>query len=272
MSTRGICKLCTLEKDLQDSHFIGRAVYRKLMEPSLRNPQPIIVTANTMKQSPIQIRDYVFCFDCEQIFNSGGEAWMHGHIATTAGFRLLDLFTGQPPIFNEPDLILYDAAKIPSVDCSAILEYGMGVFLKAAVHTWRFEDGTTSHIDLGPERTEVLRKFIHREGSFPHDMVLTVCLSSRAKQFWGVIPPLRMQPQGTEEERYYFHVSGVYYCLLVGSSIDPKMKMLAFNNSRPVRPVLVGEEWGDQAFDIMRKLARSVPASPKLKRGLKPKL
>jgi hypothetical protein len=59
-----------------------------------------------MKQSPIQLRDYVFCFDCEQIFNSGGEAWTHGHIATTAGFKLLDLFTGQPPIFNEPGLNL----------------------------------------------------------------------------------------------------------------------------------------------------------------------
>jgi len=49
------------------------------------------------------------------------------------------------------------------------------------------------------------------------------------------------------------------------------MKMLAFNDSRPVRPVLVGEEWGAQAFDIMRNLPRNVPASPKLKQGLKPK-
>src|SRR5207253_5715138 len=42
-------------------------------------------------------------------------------------------------------------------------------------------------------------------------------------------------------------------------SSHPKMKMLAFNDSRPVRPVLVGEEWGAQAFDIMRNLARNVP-------------
>jgi hypothetical protein len=31
MTTRGICKLCKLQKDLQDSHFIGKAVYKKLM-------------------------------------------------------------------------------------------------------------------------------------------------------------------------------------------------------------------------------------------------
>lgn len=269
MSTRGICKLCKLEKDLQDSHFIGRAVYRKLMEPSIKNPQPVVITAKGIKQSPIQLRDDVFCFDCEQIFNSGGEAWMHGHIATTAGFRLLDLFTGQTPIFNEPDFVLYDAAMVPSVDCAAILEYGMGVFFKAAVHTWKFEDGTSSHIDLNPPRTEALRKFVHREAPLPNDMVLTVCLSSKAKQFWGVIPPLGMQPQGTEEERYYFYVSGVYYCLLVGSALDQSMKALAFNKSRAMRPILVGDEWADQALGIMRNLTQGVPASPKLKQGLK---
>jgi hypothetical protein len=133
--------------------------------------------------------------------------------------------------------------KVPSVDCAAILEYGVGVFFKSAVHTWRFEDGTSSHIDLGPERTEALRKFVHRDARFPDDMALTVCLSSKAKQFLGVIPPLEMQPQGTEERRYYFHVSGVYYCLLVGRSIDPKMRMIAFNNAGSIRPILIGDEW-----------------------------
>ena|SRR2546425_12432822 len=80
MTTPGICKLCTLEKDPQDSHFIGKAVYKKLMEPSIRNPQPIVITSKNFKQSPLQLRDDVFWFDCEQIFNSGGELcrWFFG--------------------------------------------------------------------------------------------------------------------------------------------------------------------------------------------------
>jgi hypothetical protein len=270
MAKRGICKLCLLEKDLQDSHFIGKVVYKKLMEPSIKNPQPIVITSENFKQSPVQLRDDVFCFDCEQIFNSGGESWMHRHIATTTGFKLLDLFTGHTPIVNEPDVTLYDAAKIPGVDCAAMLEYGIGVFFKSAAHTWRFEDGTSSHIDLGPERTEALRKFVHREAPFPGDMVLTVCLSSKRKQFLGVIPPLQMEIGGTEDERYYFHVSGVYYCLMIGTGIDANMKKLAFN--QPVaRPVFVGEEWAAQALGIMKHLAHGITPSPKLKEGLKPK-
>jgi hypothetical protein len=262
--------LCAFEKDLQDSHFIGKAVYKKLMEPSIRNPQPVVITSKNFKQSPVQLRDDVFCFDCEQIFNLGGESWMHRHIATTTGFKLLDLFSGQAPIINKPDFTLYDAAKIPSVDCAAMLEYGIGVFFKSAVHTWQFEDGTSSHIDLDPERTEALRKFVHREAPFPVDMVLTVSLSSKGKQFLGVIPPVGMVIGGTEDEKYYFYVSGVYYCLMIGGGINANMKALGFN--QPVaKPVFVGDDWGDQALDIMKRLAHGITPSPKLKEGLKPK-
>lgn len=101
--------------------------------------------------------------------------------------------------------------------------------------------------------------------------MLTVCLSSKLKQFWGVIPPLRMQPNGTEDERYYFYVSGVCYCLLVGNSIDQKMKALAFNNSGAMRPVLVGNEWAEQALEIIRGLVQGVAVSPELKESLKPR-
>ncbi len=118
---------------------------------------------------------------------------------------------------SSPAFSTYDAARIPSVDCAAMLEYGTGVFFKSAGHTWTFEGGTSSHIDLSPERTEALRKFVHREAPFPADMVLTVCLSSKGKQFLGVIPPVGMVIGGTEDEKYYFYVSGVYYCLLIGS-------------------------------------------------------
>ena len=76
--------------------------------------------------------------------------------------------------------------------------------------------------------------------------------------------------EGTEDEKYYFYVSGVYYCLLVGTGIDTNMKALGFN--QPVaKPVFVGAEWADQALSIMKRLAHGTTPSPKLKEGLKPK-
>ncbi|MGB8476678.1 MAG: hypothetical protein WCE61_21560 [Candidatus Acidiferrum sp.] len=270
MTTAGKCKLCTLDKELQDSHFIGRAVYKKLNEPAIKNPQPIVITSKGLKQSPVQLRDDLFCSDCEGIFNDGGEAWMHKRIATTSGFPLLDLFKAGQPILHEPDFILYDALTVPGVDCAAVLEYGMGVFFKAAVHTWKFEDGTSSHIDLSSERTEALRKFTHREAGFPDDMVLTVCISSNAKQMLSVLMPIGMGPESGEDERYYFYVNGVYYCLMIGSAIYPTMRSLSFHQSA-AKPVFVGDEWADQALAIAKQLSKGAPASPKLREGLKPR-
>jgi hypothetical protein len=96
-------------------------------------------------------------------------------------------------------------------------------------------------------------------------MVLTVCLSSKAKQFLGFIPPIEM-----EDKKYYFYVSGVYYCLTTGAGIDSNLKAIAFNQS-VAKPIFVGEEWGFQALEIMKNLANGVARSPKLKDGLKPK-
>jgi hypothetical protein len=132
----------------------------------------------------------------------------------------LDLFTRQTLIIDEPDFKMYDAAKIPSVDCPAMLEYGAGVFFKSAVHRWKFEDGTSSHIDLGPERTEALRKFVHREISVPrrHGAHGVSVLEGQAI------------PWGHSADRYGDRGHG--------AGIDTSMKALGFNQPL-VKPVLV---------------------------------
>lgn len=117
----GKCKLCNLDKELMDSHFVGKAVYRRLNEPSLINPHPIIISSEGPRQSSNQVRDYVFCFDCEQIFNKKGESWVHGQIATTAGFPMLEPLKRYTPIFLEPDMGLFNASLVSEWDCEALL-------------------------------------------------------------------------------------------------------------------------------------------------------
>jgi hypothetical protein len=107
---RGMCKLCLFENDLQDSHFLGKSVYKTLS--GLDSPS-IMFTNDSAMQLTGQLRDYVFCHDCEQKFNHRGEMWMHSRIGTMAEFKLLDLFSGQTPLFAEEGFKLYDGAKVP---------------------------------------------------------------------------------------------------------------------------------------------------------------
>jgi hypothetical protein len=261
---RGICKLCQFEKDLQDSHFVGKAVYKRLMESSLDNPHPVVITSEYTKQSSTQVRDYVFCFDCEQKFNRGGESWIHSRIATTTDFPLLDLFTGQPFVLAEDGYKVYDGAMISGLDCAAILHYGAGIFFKAAVHKWEFE-GLACGIDLGA-RTESLRKFVLDGVDLPSDIAIGVSVASTKPKFLGFFPPVAMDDP--ECVKYKFYVSGILYTLMVGNDIPAASRQYSFSLRGP-KLIFMMDDVSDQGRDIMRQLAAGSKPSSKLEKLLK---
>jgi hypothetical protein len=259
-----MCKLCLLEKDLQDSHFVGKAVYKRLMEPSLDNPHPVIVTSDYAKQSTTQVRDFVFCFDCEQTFNHRGEAWMHRRIATTAEFPLLDLFAQQTPLFAEEGYKLYDGTRIPNLDCAALLHYGAGIFFKAAAHVWDCE-GLPYGIDLGAH-TESLRKFVLDGVDLPPDLVIGLSLASTPPRFLGFFPPVAMDDP--ECLKYKFYVSGVLYTLMVGNDIPMASRQHSFS-LKGSKLIFLMDDVSEQGRDIMKQLAARSKLSPKLEKFLK---
>ena len=70
MAVVGTCKLCLQEKELQDSHLIGRGIYRLIRRE--QGEDPIVMTPEIVLQTSRQVSDYVFCKDCEQKFSEGG--------------------------------------------------------------------------------------------------------------------------------------------------------------------------------------------------------
>jgi hypothetical protein len=258
---RGICKLCLFEKDLHDSHFLGKAVYKTLA--GLDSP-PIMFTNDSAMQSTEQLRDYVFCYDCEQKFNHRGEKWMHSRIGTMAEFKLLDLFTGQTPLFAEEGYKLYDGTKLPGVDCAALLHYGAGIFFKAAAHVWDFK-GSPCNIEIG-EYKEPLRKFVLDGVDLPSNVIISVGISSKKPDFIGFVPPTQMrEPQGM---KYTFYVSGVLYTLRFGDDIPEGHRQTAFSSPN-LKLIYLIDDLSDVGRDIMRHLAANSKPSPKLEQFMK---
>jgi hypothetical protein len=70
---RGICKLCLLEKDLQDSHLMAAGVYRRTLSPTEKNPHPIAITEKGLHSTSEQVRDFVFCRECEARFDKAAK-------------------------------------------------------------------------------------------------------------------------------------------------------------------------------------------------------
>jgi hypothetical protein len=65
----GICKLCLQEENLQESHLMPRALYKKLRSKGKGNNDPCVVTARDFRRSSGQYTDYVFCKKCEDRLN-----------------------------------------------------------------------------------------------------------------------------------------------------------------------------------------------------------
>jgi len=96
---------------------------------------------------------------------------------------------------------VYHGAAITEIDAAQITHFGMGIFWKAAIHTWKSK-GPTVHIDLGPY-VEGVRRFL-LGAPFPENIVLWVC----------VVPPsvplltaLSFVPRATSATRAAAYVS-----------------------------------------------------------------
>ena len=74
------CRLCLSEGvPLHHSHFMPRSLY-----PLFRagNLHPVRFSREKMARTSEQVKDYVFCGDCEKTFNREGESWIHTLFST----------------------------------------------------------------------------------------------------------------------------------------------------------------------------------------------
>ena len=79
----GTCKLClTSGAELCDSHFIPRSFYSLFRDGK---NEPIRFSSESMYPTSKQIKDLVFCVDCEERFNRDGENWVRPLLPTVGG-------------------------------------------------------------------------------------------------------------------------------------------------------------------------------------------
>ncbi len=231
MSIR-MCPLCTEEKPLRDSHFLPAAL-GDFCRP--RGGHAIVLSPEIIIESDRMLHDYVFCDDCEDIFNKGGESWVLPLLARLeTSFPLYDLLTKQAPSQVLDETKIYLAARNPEIQSGKLIHFAMGIFFKAAVHSWSGSK-TEPWINLGPY-TERLRTFVLGETPFPEQMFLTVGIlpwPTRAIEFCY---PYRDSTEG--RFNYRFYVCGVQFVLEVGKTVTAERRQGCFASNH-LHPILV---------------------------------
>jgi hypothetical protein len=180
------------------------------------NPNPLFLTVGKLLQTSQQVKDYLLCSKCEDRFNNRGERWCLGHCDRGRGrFRLREVLASNAPRWDKNGFRLYEGLNIPDINTEALVYFGLSVFWRAAVHTWRTPGGKVK-IDLGPYQ-EPLRLFLGDELPFPGNMLITVRVSELGNLMWTPV----------QRNRAGFHVCsfgmlGLVFNLAVGVKIPPE--------------------------------------------------
>jgi hypothetical protein len=236
----GDCKLCLSKSvDLRASHFLPRSFYALMR---MDDHTPVYISKESMYSSTKQVKDYVFCGDCEQCFGKA-ETWIKPMLPEVGGpFSMRERLMKQAPIDKTADWELYKTASNPEINVDKLTHFGIGVFYKGAVHPWN--NGTPEpYLKLAPEEQEALRQYLLGLADLPKNMALSVTVDSLPVVWQGMIQPYRAEPLGGFK-RYVFYIPGIFFQLLIGDGVqdavpnfsaDPKHLILVEDVSHPMR-------------------------------------
>jgi hypothetical protein len=255
------CPLCLRENQkLQDSHYLPQAAYKPSRASGLKNPNPVLIANGRMVQTSDQVRDFVFCWDCEQMLNREGENWVMPQLASKEGFPLLALLHSVPPAIAEGDFDVYYCAGIGGIDCEKLAHFGIGMFWKGHAHKWP----KCERLRLGAYG-EPIRKFLRGEGPIPEDVALIIQVAEDEPPWSGRIPNLiETQPC----HLFNFYLAGIDFHLAVGRGIHPEWRKGCFCHN-PERPVMTGAYVGRNEIALLAGMRQKARPSPKLAAFLK---
>ena len=248
---RGICKLCLLDADLCDSHYMPRAMYKYNRAEQLNTPHPVMVTSGTPKQGTDQVRDYVFCKDCENRFRLNGETWVLANIPHGYGepFPLHAALKSATPSIVEADRALIPGRTTNGFDMDKLIYFGASIFWRGAAHQWKLNGLEVPPVSLGLHQ-ESLRLFLLGKASFP-DVFLTVMLWP-----YEYVPPAALLPDYSlvpNWQRYWFYITGLGFVLDFGANAPTEIRPRSTSHS-PEQFVTISKEFANAVWTRMKEM------------------
>ena len=241
--------MCTKTKDVVSSHLMPAALFEYCR---MSAGHPISFSTQLVIESSRQLQHPLLCLDCEDILNKGGENWLLPLFAKYQGeFPFHTLLTKLPPDVVEGDARVYATARNPEIHTDELIHFAMGIFWKAAVHSWRGGEND-SLIDLG-EYAEPIRKYLIGESGFPGEMLLMIGVLPTPVTHIAFTVPYR----GSSEKwlNFLFYVLGMEFMLLIGKALSQEQFVASFtgNPGRPVLLVNFEPMIQDIAVDVMKR-------------------
>jgi hypothetical protein len=216
----GKCKLCLQTKELQCSHLLPSSLYKKSRWENSRNPNPALLSGRGVVQTSNQIRDYVLCRDCEQLFSRNGECYTMSQVEHRGTFPLLNTLRAVAPTKVNAVFSWYDRKAVPRIDRDKLGYFASSVFWRASAHKWK--DARTN-VRLGACE-ERFRQYLLGQEPFPRNAVLMLvaCTDAMAQNTF-YLPSLGLKNEIT---MYTMQIRGLNFMMMIGESMTNAMRSL----------------------------------------------
>jgi hypothetical protein len=264
---RGICQLCLRENQLRDSHFIPKSIYRRIRSGG----GPIVMTPQVILGTDRQVHAHVFCGNCETRLSDGGERYMASVVFQGPGKPFPFLEQVRTLRWLERNPLTFSGSQA-GIDTEKLAYFALSMLFRAAVRKWDTLDGQQTSVNVTPEHTETMRRYLLGETAFPDAVVVvvTACLDL-ASQY------LTFSPTSTHDgdERFQMSFLGVYLRVILGVAADDPLRTICCIHSREKRVHVENcMSYSLESFGSIHekaRIAKNVEGTPYAKRpkGLK---
>lgn len=223
----GTCKLCLQQRKLHKSHFIPSAFYKYILSPSEGNPNPVLVGRSVTATTSRQVRDYLLCAECEDLFNKNGEQEIVKWVWNGKQFPLANRLAVAHQHFTFGNALVYSGSAI-GIDVEKIAYFVLSVIWRAAVHQWDLMFGDRSTLlDLG-KTEEPIRQYLHGDADFPDQVAITAtaCTDRTSMTFYPPCPATDIPCTA-----FGFLALGIRFLVYVGDNIPLAARRTCFMKS-----------------------------------------
>jgi hypothetical protein len=248
----GTCHLCLTEAELQQSHYLGRALYKLSKEDG---KLPVFASTNLVIQHQKQIKDYLLCWSCEQRFATIGEDYVMRMVNRKEGFKMMDLIRANPARRTKGEYSVYLAADI-GIDTDRLAYFALSTIWRGGVHVWStFEGRATGGLQLG-DNQERLRQYLIGIAPYPKQVALKISVARDNDSQNSVMFPYINLDQH-DATVFTFMARGIWFDVAVGDSLPSYVYGSCCVRS-PEKPIFVGDfsEFLTYDFEKFKQTAR----------------
>lgn len=230
----GVCALCRRTRELRDSHFLPKALYRLARASGKQNPHPVRVTLSGSQQTAFQARSRLLCSECEARFDQSGESWVMRNCYRGRGvFRLRECLDKANPIASEAELLMYSALESPGIDIDKLVYFCTSVFWRASIRDWDIDGQRYESLSLGTKYSEEIRLYLLGASSFPRSATVMVLLSKlRTPVLLFNFPDSIRIDEGW---CHRLHIPGITFLLTIGKhSAESRVFCILRSPSHPI--------------------------------------